>query len=72
MAEKENEAPSASKKPCLHQERWKFIDECEEEKLIKKFVPKNNGLSPILPPGSKVETYTFLLIMSRSKFQMNY
>ena len=45
MAEKENEAPSGSRKPCLHQERWEFIDECKEEKLTKKFVPKNTATS---------------------------
>ena len=45
MAEKENEAPSTSKKPCLHQERWEFIDEYEEEKLTKKSVSKNTATS---------------------------
>ena len=44
-AEKENEGPSASKKPrTAYKEaskRWNFIEEEEEVKLIKKFVPKN-------------------------------
>ena len=45
-------------------------DENEEEKLAKKFVPKNTATSSkwALIRGNRAETF----ILLRNKFQMNY